>query len=378
MIAALFARHLSEPVRFRELVLALYEHGVRVFVQAGSGSLAAFVDDVLAGKPHHAMSLLAPRRSALDQLRRACAALYVEGAAIDLARVGLAGGRKAARASRAIQLALGVPLIDIDLPPLATALRAPPHPASVGGPLFEAFDATLRDVIAAQDAVLQAFAAKPQADTRQTAVTASAAPPAPAVAAASAAAARDTRTDRVAISAAAFPEILGHRLFPQPDHWPVLADRMPVVPLTMSVSLMMEAAQRLDSTKIATGVEAVAAHTWLLAEPPVEVTITATRLGGDRIRVSIDRYIECVVTMADHYPEPPELTVGAIGEAKVYPIMGDAIYRDGWTFHGPSTRASFPSMNSAAAACARSCGRCRRAARCSTPRASWSACGLAR
>ncbi len=166
-ISALFARHLGETVRFRELVLALYANGVRVFVQVGSGSLAAFVDDALAGKPHLAVPLLAPRRAGMDQVRRAAAALYVEGAAIDLARAGLAlpatgattHATPATRGSRAIALELGVPLIALDRPPRvrgSAPLRAGPE---AGAPLVRAFDATLRDIAAAQEAVLQAFAA---------------------------------------------------------------------------------------------------------------------------------------------------------------------------------------------------------------------------
>ena len=82
---------------------------------------------------------------------------------------------------------------------------------------------------------------------------------------------------------------------------------MPVVPLTMSVSLMMDAAQRLDPARIAGAWKRSPRTRGCCAEPPVEVVITATRLDGDRIRVSIDGYIECMVTMADRYPDRRQL-----------------------------------------------------------------------
>jgi acyl transferase domain-containing protein/phosphopantetheinyl transferase (holo-ACP synthase) len=314
-ISALYARHLSEPVRFRELVLALYEHGVRVFVQIGSGSLAAFVDDVLVDKPHRAIALLAPRRSGLEQLRRACAALYVEGAPIDIWRIGLGEDRGPAPSTRTMSLALGVPLVELDLQPLAPSMRELPRVDATGDPLLAAFDATMREVFATHEAVRQALAAAPRVAAR------------PAV--------PSERSDRLLVSVAAFPELRGHCLIPQPPRWPTLADWMPVVPLTMSLSLMMEAAHRLDPTRLPVAIEQVAAHTWLQAEPPVEVDITAKRSDGDKIRVNIGNYIDCVVTMAACFPDAPPSSVEPIGDLRPFPIADDAIYRDGWMFHGP-------------------------------------------
>ncbi len=110
---------------------------------------------------------------------------------------------------------------------------------------------------------------------------------------------------------------------------------MPVVPLTMSVALMMDAAQRRDPTRIPVTVEKVAAHRWLRAEPPVEVVVRTRRINRDQFRVSIDGYIDSIVTMADRYPEPPALPPSSIGAERPYPIPDEAIYRDGWMFHGP-------------------------------------------
>src|SRR5262249_7128376 len=67
-IQALFVRHLTEAVRFRELIGALWADGVRVFVQVGAGSLNAFVDDSLGGSPHNALTSLGAQRAPLEQL----------------------------------------------------------------------------------------------------------------------------------------------------------------------------------------------------------------------------------------------------------------------------------------------------------------------
>ncbi|MGH9066364.1 MAG: beta-ketoacyl synthase N-terminal-like domain-containing protein, partial [Acidimicrobiales bacterium] len=73
-IRALAARHLVEPVRFRELALRLHDHGVRAFVQVGTGSLVGFLDDTLPGREYLAVTAASRQNPGLAQLRRAAAA----------------------------------------------------------------------------------------------------------------------------------------------------------------------------------------------------------------------------------------------------------------------------------------------------------------
>ncbi|MFJ9545832.1 type I polyketide synthase [Streptomyces erythrochromogenes] len=75
----LVARHLLEPVRFRELTLGLHEQGVRTFVTLGPGSLPGFVEDTLRDRPHLSVSTSSPRLGGLAALDRTCAALWCEG-----------------------------------------------------------------------------------------------------------------------------------------------------------------------------------------------------------------------------------------------------------------------------------------------------------
>ena len=86
-VRALAARHLTEPVRFRELVLRLHDEGVRAFVQVGVGSLVGFVDDTLKEHDHLAVSAAASKGPGLEQLRRVAAALWVEGADVRFDRL---------------------------------------------------------------------------------------------------------------------------------------------------------------------------------------------------------------------------------------------------------------------------------------------------
>lgn len=88
-IRELLTRHLLEPVRFREVVLRLYDHGIRAFVQVGSGSLDRFVADTLGDRPHLTVTSVAAGRPSLVQLRCAAAALWVDGLRPDLAVLGI-------------------------------------------------------------------------------------------------------------------------------------------------------------------------------------------------------------------------------------------------------------------------------------------------
>lgn len=324
-IRALFVEHLLQPVRFRELVHAMYEDGARVFVQVGTGSLPAFVDDVLAGRPHLAVSLLSPRRAGLAQFQRACAALFVEGAPVDLARIGLAPPAALA-ARRGMRLDLGVPLVKLDLAALRPApARAADALVATGGgrdALSASFAAGMDEVRRSQEEVMRALAvARGAPPTRPRDV-----------------AAPEVRSERLLLSLATHPELVDHALVPQPQGWPEPEDSMPSVPMTMSIELLRDAARRLDPARKPVAVVDVRAKTWLRVVPPVEVTITTRRIAADRVHVEIDSYVEGTVVMADDYPPPPAPAPLAIGSPLPLPLGVPAIYDDGWLFHGPRYR----------------------------------------
>ncbi|WP_405620593.1 beta-ketoacyl synthase N-terminal-like domain-containing protein [Streptomyces sp. NBC_00076] len=75
----LFVRHLLEPVRFRQLVEALYAAGHRVFVQVGTGRLGSLIGDTLSGRDHLVVPANSPHRTGLAQLLRVATALWTAG-----------------------------------------------------------------------------------------------------------------------------------------------------------------------------------------------------------------------------------------------------------------------------------------------------------
>ncbi|MEZ4767670.1 MAG: beta-ketoacyl synthase N-terminal-like domain-containing protein [Caldilineales bacterium] len=72
-------------VRFRETVQAMYDDGVRIFVEVGArGNLTAFVGDVLRGQPHLAVPANIQQRSGITQLNHLAALLCAQGVPVDL------------------------------------------------------------------------------------------------------------------------------------------------------------------------------------------------------------------------------------------------------------------------------------------------------
>ena len=80
------ADQLVSAVRFRETVEAMYEDGVRTFVEVGPGSvLSALVADCLKDRPHAAIPLDRKGANGLVSLWRALGQLSVLGLSIDFA-----------------------------------------------------------------------------------------------------------------------------------------------------------------------------------------------------------------------------------------------------------------------------------------------------
>ncbi|MDX3456752.1 beta-ketoacyl synthase N-terminal-like domain-containing protein [Streptomyces sp. ME02-8801-2C] len=78
-VRELFVRHLLEPVRFRQLIEAMYAAGHRTFVQTGTGQLGSLISDTLSGRDHLVVAANSPHREGLAQLRRVATALWTTG-----------------------------------------------------------------------------------------------------------------------------------------------------------------------------------------------------------------------------------------------------------------------------------------------------------
>jgi acyl transferase domain-containing protein/phosphopantetheinyl transferase len=72
--------HWMRPVEFRKTIEAMYDDGLRIFVEVGPrGNLTAFVDDILRGRPHLAVPANVMHRSGITQLNHLVGILAAQG-----------------------------------------------------------------------------------------------------------------------------------------------------------------------------------------------------------------------------------------------------------------------------------------------------------
>ena len=83
-IRALAIEQWVSRVRFRSTIEAMYDDGIRLFVEVGArGNLSGYVADILRHRPHFAVSANIPGRSGTTQLNHLVASLYAQGVRID-------------------------------------------------------------------------------------------------------------------------------------------------------------------------------------------------------------------------------------------------------------------------------------------------------
>ena len=300
-IRALAIDHLVRPVRFRELVDNLYAAGVRGFVQLGVGSVTGFVDDTLRGRDHLTIAAASGQHPGLSQLARVVAALWVDGFADDPDP-----DSKPARSG--MSLALGVPLVRLagSVPPLSIA---PAQLETSDDPVVAALLATLRDAAAASRAVVDAYRAAPRPGHGVTHRT---------------------------LSVDAEPALRDHCFYRQPPGWPSVSDHYPVVPMTMTIAMMIDAATRLVPGRVAIAVEDVRALRWLAVAPAADVELTACAHGADRVDVELAGYARATVVLAERYPAAPAPTLAPLDNPRAAPLTAERMYAERWMFHGPA------------------------------------------
>jgi acyl transferase domain-containing protein/phosphopantetheinyl transferase len=114
----------ARPVRFRETIQAMYDAGVRVFLEVGPrGNLTAFIEDILSAKPHLAVAADVQHRAGTTQLNHMLGLLaahglsmylhylYLHRAPKELSFDGSVVSAETGRKSRSVKLAMGLPLM---------------------------------------------------------------------------------------------------------------------------------------------------------------------------------------------------------------------------------------------------------------------------
>lgn len=357
-LAELSGRHLVEQVRFRALVERLHAEGVRGFVQVGTGSLGGFLDDTLRGQDVVTVSAHTDKTTGLGGLLRTVVALWSGGRDVDLSPLFPAAKPAVAEAkpSRATPLKLGSTLVR-GLAPLpvaaqpaavasAPAARADVDAADLQAPWGQDFLASVSEATAAVEQVLAAArnpqpvrTARPPQPVAPPAAAQPATPPA-----AAPAEAPTSRTTTHRLSVADQPWWIDHAFYPQPDGWPVLEDRFPLVPMTGLIEMMADEAMALVPGTVAIAVENVRAFRWLAVEPVAHPVFTATidakataarTDGATVVRTTIEGHARAQVVLATSWPEPPSRDTRTLsGDIGAPPL--ERVYPEGHLFHGPS------------------------------------------
>ena len=311
-VRRLAADHLVQPVRFRQLVEKLYDDGVRVFVQAGVGSLVAFADDTLKGRPQLSISAASPNRSGLGQLGRVAAAVWVEGVDVRLDALlapvdGAAGGNEPT-GGPTVQLALGTPRVELPaglglgLVPAADHEPATDWGAGTSAALRAEFDGLLADTLSATRSITAALSSRASAAPTDSTAPAS--------------------EENLSVGIEAYPWLVDHCFYRQPDGWDDLSDRFPVLPMTTMVELLGRAAARLAPELTVTHIDNVRALRWLAGAPPTRAVLTARRVGPDRIEGAIEGYVRATVHLGPSPPSGP--AAGGHAVAQSPPVAGRA------------------------------------------------------
>jgi phosphopantetheinyl transferase (holo-ACP synthase) len=140
----------------------------------------------------------------------------------------------------------------------------------------------------------------------------------------------------LSVSVDDMPYLRDHCFFVQPDDWPQIEDRWPVVPATTVVQHMIDAAEQASPGLKAIAVREAKFNRWLIAAPPQTVEITVKRAGPNLLLVVFGGYARATVEMGASYPEPPEPAWTQDPKTEFPPtVSAEQMYAERLMFHGP-------------------------------------------
>lgn len=379
----------SRPVEFKRTVEALYEAGVRVFVEVGpKGNLTAFVDDILRGSPHLAVPCDVPRRSGITQLNHVVGLLAAQGAGMRLSalyerrspqRLALDGTSTAGNGSRRtqdFQVPLAAPMVwlaprgadtlssrarpPVPFTPTARVASSPDEPlrhamdgAASSAPVAEAVASPASAVIAEHFRTMESFLAVEQEIMEAFLGVVDMPAAAPPLAFAG-----------TVVSLTPGQEVVVRRRFdPDEDVWlwdHSFADRvsavdpalkpLPVVALTVCVETMAEAAALLAPGQVLVGMRDIQARQWIEVGGPIILEVTARRqASAEPVTIEIRNLgaadgpyppnatpvVEGTALFADAYPEPPGIMPLTLESERPCRHTAERMYEERLMFHGP-------------------------------------------
>lgn len=351
-------KHLTTHVRFRELIDKLYDQeNVRVFVQIGAGPLTGFVDDILRDKKYSAISTYVSGRSGIEQFRRILALLYIEGKDVDTLFIRTGEMLKVLGQELEIE---GFESIVKDFPEIkdirkkyGTMDLSVMDESDNDKPLFRKVNENIREMSLAQKDMIDILNEVKSLEEKFN-ITGGLAEEAKkkevAVAEPKRIAAKPKQpktqiekknknvwTDEILINTDEYPYLVDHTVVGQPDNWPYPEDLDVVIPMTMSIEMMMEIAQKHAPSKEVFGLSSFSIFQWMSIGRGFNLKTKGNWISDDIMKLEMPNFISTEVVLGNDYPEPPAKYAGEIdlGQKTHQPPSVKYIYED-LMFHGPN------------------------------------------
>lgn len=356
-VKKLLVKHLLEPVRFRELIDKLYEEeNVRFFLQVGAGSLVGFIDDTLSGKAYSAISLNTHLRSSLEQLRRVIAFLYIEGKNVDMEflNAGLPDKGKALSSRKEINLQMNMD-IPADFSLLKQASEGYRKAASLdisslsidtSHPIMFALSENIKEMAMMQMDMVKLFESRLKGNTPPMPPAVVASPvKEPVIITEVKVAAKSaplikkntgkTFVEDINISLETHPYLMDHCLVKQPKGWSDVEDMNPVIPMTMTFELLVEAAHNQAPEKKIVKLGPVSVFQWMKVDTPFVRKIDGIWKSEELLSVTIKGFAAGDVVLRDNFPDPNPFYANHIdlGET-TYPLPTKKEIYEKYMFHG--------------------------------------------
>ncbi|SHL07343.1 type I polyketide synthase [Chryseobacterium polytrichastri] len=326
-IRKLSAEHLVQPVRFRELTDKLYAEDARFFIQIGTGGLIGFIDDTLKGKAFSTIASSVPTRSALAQLQRVVAALFVEGKVVALNFLDTHTFSKKS-SGKGIKLELGSPIIrDFkEVKALAQSFGTSKQNtvsipvAKSGHPLVQAFQNNISDMIRMQEEVLTLFQDRPKVSIPNVVLPKVQAP------------ISKNFEKTLYVTLESHPYLIDHSLLRQPKGWHEVADMEPVIPMTMIFEQLAEIAQSEIQGSQVHKIMNVSVFQWMNVAQPFEKTVKAEWKSTNHAYLDIENFVNAEVVLTSSSRPNPTFNL-SIGDLLPIERTPEEIY-DKHMFHG--------------------------------------------
>ncbi|MBI2300942.1 MAG: polyketide synthase dehydratase domain-containing protein [Armatimonadetes bacterium] len=330
--------NMVKPVEFQRTIENAWEAGIRIFIECGAaGQLADCISDILGSRPHLAVPVDTRHRPGVRQLLTALAAAAAEGVALDPAPLHAGRLRGLPRPEPGAAPAPAVPETVLRRYLADTSAALESHQETLRA-LLEANDRFTEEFLASQAQVLQSLARPRLAE----------APGFPSLAhlpfidQISSLDPEQAVTVRHRLQAERLPYLLDHCIGgfapPNPDG----AGPLRLIPLTVCIEILAEAASLLFPGQEFTGGRDIVARRPATADGEPWIEVTAEKIGPDEARARIVLLgsggptvcTEGVMRFGTR-EAPPAAAPFALRAGRPARITAAQLYSDHVMFHGP-------------------------------------------